>query len=114
MKIKYIFLFMILVPLFTIQMVSAGPEELSEHQMTDVTVDDTITDGKKADDGQTADVKRKGPPSAEDMSVIKNPVDDPAELNKAEMLRLENRDAEIRVNEQLRNTLIGIPNEPGN
>lgn len=114
MKIKYIFLFMILVPLFMIQMVSAGPEELSEHQMTDVTVDDTITDGKKTDENQTADVKRKGPPSADAMKVIKNPVDDPAELNKSEILRLENRDAELRVNEQLKNTLIGIPNDPGN
>ena len=114
MKIKYIILLFILFPLITVQMVSAGPEELSEHQLTDVTVDDTIDDGRKKAENKGEDSKRKGPPSAEDMNIIKNPVDDPAELNKAEILRLENRDAELRVNEQLRNTLMGIPNDPGN
>ena len=88
----------------------AGPKELSEHQLTDVTVDDTMVSNEDKKDGENADdAKKKTPRPGEDLNVIKNPVDNPAELNKAEVLRLENQNAEQRVNEQIRNTLIGIP-----
>lgn len=89
---------------------NAEPKELSEHQMTDVSVDDTINDKEKiAKEDENGELKKNTPPSAEDVSIIKNPVDNPAELNKAEIFRLENQAAEQRVNEQIRDSLRGIP-----
>lgn len=112
MRIKYIISIAILVALYTAQPAFAGPEELSDRQMTDLMVDDTISDGKNVDDNKKG-ATGTDYSSTEKIKIIKNPVDDPAELNKAEIHRLENREAEQRVNEQLRNTLMGIPNEPG-
>lgn len=90
--------------------VNAEPKELSEHQMTDVSVDDTISDKeKKPNEAENGELKKNTPPPAEDVSIIKNPVDNPAELNKAEIFRLENQAAEQRVNEQIRDSLRGIP-----
>lgn len=90
--------------------VNAEPKKLSEHQMTDVSVDDTITAKENKTDGtENGEPKKSVPPSADDISIIKNPVDNPVELNKAEVLRLENQAAEQRVNDQIKNTLIGIP-----
>lgn len=90
--------------------VNAEPKELSEHQMTDVSVDDTINDKEKNNtETENGELKKNSPPSAENVSIIKNPVDNPAELNKAEIFRLENQAAEQRVNEQIRDSLRGIP-----
>lgn len=90
--------------------VNAEPKELSEHQMTDVSVDDTISDKDNKTIGtETGEPKNNTPSSAKDISIIKNPVDNPAELNKAEIFRLENQAAEQRVNDQIKDSLRGIP-----
>lgn len=89
---------------------SSEPKGLSEHQMTDLSVDDTISghDNDKKNEETSAD-KKNTPPSSDVVNIIKNPVDDPAELNKAEVFRLENQAAEQRVNDQIRDSLKGIP-----
>ncbi len=90
--------------------VNAEPKELSDHQMTDVSVDDTINDkDNKKDKAENGELKKAGPQSVNDIGIIKNPVDNPAELNKAEIFRLENQAAEQRVNDQIKDSLRGIP-----
>lgn len=90
--------------------VNAEPKELSDHQMTDVSVDDTISDkDNKTSEAENGELKTNTTSPAEDISIIKNPVDNPAELNKAEIFRLENQAAEQRVNDQIKDSLRGIP-----
>jgi hypothetical protein len=82
--------------------VSAGPTELSDNQLTDMSVDDSVsTDTKTDEDGNPL------PPAAD---LIKNPVDNPAEISKSEVLRLENQAADQRVTDQIQNTLQGVGN----
>lgn len=89
----------------------AGPKEMTESQLTDISVDDTVvTPGEE--NGDSADAKKKAlEDNASDMNMIKNPVDDPALLNQAEVLRLERQAADQRVNDQIQSTLQRVPNQ---
>lgn len=90
--------------------VNSEPKELSEHQMTDVSVDDTISDkDNKTSKTENEELKKNVSSPAEDISIIKNPVDNPTELNKAEIFRLENQAAEQRVSDQIKDSQRGIP-----
>jgi hypothetical protein len=107
---KIFFLASLILLVYSVTAVNSEPKELSDHQMTDVSVDDTISDkDNKKDDTENGELKKAGHPSTNDISIIKNPVDNPTELNKAEIFRLENQAAEQRVNDQIKDSLRGIP-----
>ncbi len=112
MKTKQIIFLSLIMLTITVISAYSGPKELSENQMTDVTVDDTISDNDPKKSEVTDDANKKVPPSSKVINIIKNPVDDPVELNKGENIRFENQAAEQRVNDQIRDSLKGIP--PGN
>ncbi|GAB6094955.1 hypothetical protein JCM14469_12070 [Desulfatiferula olefinivorans] len=80
----------------------AGPTELSDNQLTDMAVDDSVSPEAKTDEN--------GNPLPPASDLIKNPVDDPAEISKTEVLRLENQAADQRVMDQIQNTLQGVGN----
>lgn len=82
--------------------VSAGPTELSDNQLTDMAVDDSVSTDTKTDE--------EGNPIPSTSDLIKNPVDNPAEISKSEVLRLENQAADQRVMDQIQNTLQGTGN----
>lgn len=89
----------------------AGPEEMTESQMTDMSVDDTVISTDQDDmDGTSTTAKATLGDQATRMNLIKNPVDDPTLLNQAEILRLERQAADQRVNDQIQNTIQIVPN----
>ena len=109
MKNIFIFTMLLLAIAFQPMFAMAGPEELSEKQMTDLSVDDTISSKeKKSEADKDQNTSKPLPAGVTDLDIIKNPVDNPAELNKAEILRLENQAADQRVNDQLKNTMQGL------
>ncbi|MBU1169663.1 MAG: hypothetical protein KKD44_08885 [Proteobacteria bacterium] len=112
MKIQRLLVLYVMLVFAWAPMAFSGPEELSETQMTDMSVDDTLTTNNQKEKSTTAK-NDKLPPEAThlDRNMITNPVDNPTELNKAEILRLENQAADQRVNDQIRNTLQGVPDQ---
>lgn len=90
----------------------AGPKEMTESQMTDITVDDTVVSPGQADSEDEAnEAKSSIADKSSQISLLKNPVDDPTLLNQAEIMRLEKQAADQRVNDQIQNSLQNLPNQ---
>lgn len=89
----------------------AGPTQLTDSQMTDMSVTDTVVNPNEVNENTvTPNAKLDSKKKQSVIGQIKNPVDDPAVLNQAELLRLEKQAADQRVNDQIQNSLQGIPN----
>lgn len=91
--------------LFLALPVLCGPTELSESQLTDM----TVVDPDSFDNGEE-DKESTTPPQTDKHAadLIRNPVDNPSEITKHEVFRLENQAADQRVTDQLQNTTQGI------
>ena len=89
--------------------VNAGPKELNDTQMTDASVETPVAGYDKNSKNKT-DLDKKSVPKKTHLGVevIKNPVDNPDEINKSGLIRLDNQAADQKVNDQIRDNAQGI------